>query len=146
MPSQPTAFAVSFTIDNVLPGILAFPDSPDLYRIRLEPEHAAVGGPTIKYLAAPNTSKTLTGPDAYLCRLDNLAFDRVSTGDWIVGRLIVAADVGNEEAHGEGGRRITLTLEQHGVLAKEFGQNGYRWTKELQGQAEKRFGPSVEGV
>ncbi|KAK3934514.1 putative alpha-galactosidase a protein [Diplogelasinospora grovesii] len=31
----------------------------------------------------------------------------------------------------EGGGRITLTLEQHGVLAKEYEENGFRWTKEL---------------
>lgn len=46
----------------------------------------------------------------------------------------------------EGGRRITLTVEQHGVLAEEYKKNGYRWTMELQEQAEKRFGPSVEVV
>jgi hypothetical protein len=46
----------------------------------------------------------------------------------------------------EAGGRITLTLEQHGVLAKEFEQNGYRWTKELQDQAVKRFGPSADGL
>ncbi|KAK4106191.1 hypothetical protein N658DRAFT_490796 [Parathielavia hyrcaniae] len=45
---------------------------------------------------------------------------------------------------GEGGEHITLTLEQHGVLAKEYEQNGYRWTKELQEQAVKRFGPSIQ--
>lgn len=46
----------------------------------------------------------------------------------------------------EGGGRITLTVEQHGVLAKEYEGNGYCWTKELQEKAEKRFGPSVEVV
>ncbi|KAK4119011.1 hypothetical protein N657DRAFT_650694 [Parathielavia appendiculata] len=97
MSSQRTASSVPFTIDNVLPGMLAFPDSPDIYRIRLEPEHAGAGGPTIKYLTAPNTSKTLTGPDAHLRRLGNLAFDRVPTGDWIVGRLIAAPNVGNDD-------------------------------------------------
>ena len=46
----------------------------------------------------------------------------------------------------EGGGRITLTLEQHGVLAKEYGENGFRWTRDLQEEAEGRFGPSAEGV
>ncbi|KAK3899171.1 hypothetical protein C8A05DRAFT_46692 [Staphylotrichum tortipilum] len=52
-----------------------------------------------------------------------------------------------EEAHGrvlpfvfwqdskEGGARITLTVEQHGV---------YRWTKKLQESAQQRFGPIVK--
>jgi hypothetical protein len=46
----------------------------------------------------------------------------------------------------EGGGRITLTVEQHGVLAEEFKQNGFRWTDDLQNIAEKRFGPSVEAA
>ncbi len=62
-----------------------------------------------------------------------------------------------EEAHGlivpfvywqesrEGGR-ITLTLEQHGVLAKEYEGNGFCWTKNLQKEAEGQFGSLVEGV
>ncbi|KAK3934513.1 hypothetical protein QBC46DRAFT_299692, partial [Diplogelasinospora grovesii] len=91
MSSQPTA-TVPFTIDNVQSGMVAFPDSPDLYRIRLQPEHAAAGGPTIKYLAAPNSSKAFNGPDAHIRRLNNLAFDRVPAGDWIVGRLVVAEE------------------------------------------------------
>jgi len=43
----------------------------------------------------------------------------------------------------EGGGRITLTLEQHGVLVREFEENGYRWTKELQESARERFGPAA---
>ena len=36
-----------------------------------------------------------------------------------------------------GGGRITLTLEQHGVLFKEYEENGFRWTKQLQERADK---------
>lgn len=57
-----------------------------MYRIRLQREHAT-GGPTIKYLVAPNTVRFFTGPDAYHRRLTNLAFDYVPAGDWVVGRL-----------------------------------------------------------
>jgi hypothetical protein len=89
--SQLTA-AVSFTIEDVQSGMLAFPDSPDLYRIRLQPAHAAAGGTTIKYLVAPNSSRVFIGPDAYIRRYDNLAFDRVPAGDWVVGRLVVAEE------------------------------------------------------
>ncbi|KAK4232827.1 hypothetical protein C8A03DRAFT_39529 [Achaetomium macrosporum] len=91
--------AVPFTIENVLPGQLAFPSSPDVYRIRLQREHAA-GGPTIKYLAAPNTVRVFTGPDAHHRRLTNLAFDRVPAGDWVVGRL--------SAAEGGGGTKLDL--------------------------------------
>jgi hypothetical protein len=42
--------------------------------------------------------------------------------------------------------RITLTLEEYGVLAKEYEDNGFAWSKELQERAEKRFGPSAKGV
>ena len=76
---------VPSTIEVVFPGPIAFPSSPGIYRIRLQPEHAA-GGPTIKYLAAPNTSR-LIGPDAHDLRLASLAFDRIPAGDWVVGHL-----------------------------------------------------------
>jgi hypothetical protein len=46
----------------------------------------------------------------------------------------------------EGGGRITLSLEEHGVLVKEYEENGFRWTRELQEKAEERFGPSAKGV
>ncbi len=91
--SQPAA--VPFTIENVLSGQLAFPSSPDVYRIRLQREHAA-GGPTIKYLAGPNTVRVFTGPDAHHRRRTNLAFDHVPTGDWVVGHLTTAAEEGAE--------------------------------------------------
>ncbi len=95
--SQPTTKpttappTVPFTIETVLPGPIAFPSSPDIYRIRLKPEHAA-GGPTIKYLAAPNTNRVFTGPDGHDLRLTNLAFDHVPAGDWVVGYLSTTAE------------------------------------------------------
>lgn len=46
----------------------------------------------------------------------------------------------------KGGGRITLTVEQHGELAEQYRANGFRWTDELQEQAEKRFGPSAEAA
>lgn len=99
---QPTATAtVPFTIDNVQPGMLAFPDSPDLYRIRIQLAHAA--GTAIKYLAAPNSTNVFTGPDAHIRRRDNLAFDSVPAGDWVVGRLVVA-----EEGDGGQGGKLEL--------------------------------------
>ena len=97
MSSHAAPNTVPFTIDNVISGMRAFPDSPDVYRIRIQPEHAAQGGPTIKYLAAPNTSKTLTGPDAHTRRHNNLAFDRVPAGDWVVAQLTVADDEGEQQ-------------------------------------------------
>ncbi|KAL2192539.1 hypothetical protein P885DRAFT_72886 [Corynascus similis CBS 632.67] len=84
---QMQAAAFPFTIENVIPGPLAFPSSPDVYRIRLQREHAT-GGPTIKYLVAPNTVRFFTGPDAYHRRLTNLAFDYVPAGDWTKLELI----------------------------------------------------------
>jgi hypothetical protein len=90
MSSQSTA-AVPFTIDAILTGMLASPDSPDLYRIRIQPQHATAGGPTIKYLTAPNSSKTLIGPGAHIRRHNRLAFKTVPAGDWIVAHLAAAA-------------------------------------------------------
>lgn len=101
MQSSQLSAAVSFTIDNVQHGRLAFPDSPDLYRIRLQPTQAAAGGTTIKYLVAPNSSKVFTGPDAWLRRYNNLAFDRVPTGDWFVGRLVVMEEGGSDDQGGK---------------------------------------------
>ncbi|KAK4154460.1 hypothetical protein C8A00DRAFT_14405 [Chaetomidium leptoderma] len=99
---------VPFTIDSVLTGMLAFPDSPDLYRIRLQPEHAGAGGPTIKYLTAPNSSKTFTGPDAHIRRLNNLAFDTVPAGDWIIGRLVAVAATATAEKGGDNAGKLEL--------------------------------------
>ena len=91
--------SVPFTIDDVLSGMLAFPSSPDVYRIRLQREHAGGRGPTIKYPAALNTVRAFTGPDAHERRLTNLAFDHIPAGDWVVGRLSVA----------EGGAKLELS-------------------------------------
>ena len=83
MSSQPTA-TVPFTVMTFGGGSPAFDDSPDLYRIRIRPEHAG-DGPTTKYLVAPNSSKTLTGRGV-------IGFDTVPTGDWVVAHLAVTAD------------------------------------------------------
>ncbi|KAK4149740.1 hypothetical protein C8A00DRAFT_18617 [Chaetomidium leptoderma] len=90
MSSQPTA-TVPFTIMTVRAGSRAFDDSPDMYRIRIKPEHAG-DGPTTKYLVAPHTSKTLTGPDARIRRHNLIGFDTVPAGDWVVAHLAVTAD------------------------------------------------------
>ncbi|KAH6842736.1 hypothetical protein B0I37DRAFT_436487 [Chaetomium sp. MPI-CAGE-AT-0009] len=94
-PSTTVPLSVPFTIDTVLAGMLACPDSPDIYRIRVSREHAGDSGPTVKYLAAPNTARVFTGPvDAHQRRLTNLAFDHVPAGDWVVGRLAAPAEGG----------------------------------------------------
>ncbi len=85
--SSPQPTTVPFTIENAISGPLAFPSSPDIYRIRLQREYAATNGQTIKYLSAPNTVRVFTGPDAHTRRLTNLAFDHVPAGDWVVGQL-----------------------------------------------------------
>ncbi len=93
MPS----LSVPFTIDTVLSGPLAFPDTPSIYRIRAQREHTGADGPTIKYLTAPNTARVFTGPvDAHQHRLTSLAFDCVPEGDWVVGRLAAPAEGGAE--------------------------------------------------
>ncbi|KAL2144065.1 hypothetical protein VTI28DRAFT_9676 [Corynascus sepedonium] len=96
-PSTTVPLSVPFTIDTVLSGMLAFPDSPDIYRIRVSREHAGDSGPTVKYLAAPNTAHVFTGPvDAHQRRLTSLTFDHVPAGDWVVGRLAAPAEGGAE--------------------------------------------------
>lgn len=42
--------------------------------------------------------------------------------------------------------RITLTLEEYSILAKEYEDNGFAWSKDLQEWAEKRFGLSTQGI
>ncbi len=87
MSCQPPT-TIPFTIDNVIPGMAAFPSCPDLYRILIHPDHAAAaGGATVKYLTAPNTSRTLTGTGSHFLRHTRLAFDRLPTGNWVVGHL-----------------------------------------------------------
>jgi hypothetical protein len=112
-PSQLPA-AVSFTIDDVQQGMLAFPDSPDLYRIRLQPTQVAAGGVTIKYLVAPNSSKVFTGPGAHIRRYDNLAFDKVPAGQWVVGHLVAAEEGGYD---GYGGKLRLASTEADAVEA-----------------------------
>ncbi|ORY55261.1 uncharacterized protein BCR38DRAFT_491170 [Pseudomassariella vexata] len=98
---------VPFTIESVLAGMRSWPDSPDLYRIRLRPAHVPGGRLTIKYLAAPNTSKIFTGSDAHRRRHDNLSFNRIPAGDWVVGRLVAK----EERNDGEGGKLELTSTE-----------------------------------
>ncbi|KAL1865370.1 hypothetical protein Daus18300_007260 [Diaporthe australafricana] len=83
---------IPFTIKSVVAGMLSHPNNPDLYRIRVQPADVTSGEPTIKYLTAPNTSQVFTGPDAHARRRNNLAFDNVPAGDWVVGRLVAAEE------------------------------------------------------
>ena len=134
MQSSQLTAAVSFTIDDVLPGMLAFPDSPDLYRIRLQP---AAGGTTIKYLVAPNSSKMFTGPDAHIRRCNNLAFDRVPAGDWVVGRLVAADD-------GQGGKLRLASTETDAVDALQalgLCSAGPAWCRTVVDEADCRDAP-----
>ncbi|KKY31878.1 putative alpha-galactosidase a [Diaporthe ampelina] len=105
MQSTQSTTMVHFTIDGVLTG--THPSSPDLYRIRIQPADAAAGGPTIKYLTASNTTQILTGPDAHVRPLDNLAFDKVPAGNWVVGRLVLT----EEGTDGQGGRLELASTE-----------------------------------
>lgn len=119
-PSHDPA-VVPFTIENVQPGMLGLTDEPDLYRIRLQPANDAAGGITIKYLAGPNTSREFTGPDAYIRRYNNLAFDTVPVGDWVIGWLrpvvpvVVIAEKQEEEEEGaddgQGGKLELASIE-----------------------------------
>lgn len=92
MQSTQSTTMIPFTIEGIDQGMLSHPDSPDVYRIRIQPADTGIGGPTIKYLTGPNTSRVFTGPDAHALRRNNLAFDKVPAGDWVVGRLGPAAD------------------------------------------------------
>lgn len=92
MQSTQSTAMVPFTIDGAVQGSPSHPDSPDLYRVRIQPADAAAGGPTIKYLTGPNTSQVYTGPDNFARRHNNLAFDKVPAGDWVIGRLVAAEE------------------------------------------------------
>ena len=110
MQSLQSTAAVPFTIDNVQPGMLAFPDSPDLYRIRV------AGGTTVKYLAAPNSSTLFTGPDGHIRRWDNLGFEKVPAGDWVVGWLAVGAE---ESSDGQGPKLELASIDTDAADALE---------------------------
>lgn len=107
MQSTRSTPMIPFTIENIVTGTPAFPDSPDLYRIRIQPTDAAAGGPTIKYLTAPNTGRVYTGPYAIARRPHNLTFDKVPAGDWVVGRLVPT----EEGADGQGGKLQLASTE-----------------------------------
>ena len=47
-----------------------------------------------------------------------------------------------QEESSVGDGLITLTLEQRGVMARQYEHDEYRWTTGLLEQAEIRFGPS----
>lgn len=98
---------IPFTIEGISQGMLSHPDSPDLYRIRIQPADAGNGGPTIKYLTGPNTSRLFTGLNAHALRRKNLAFDKVPAGDWVVGRLVPA----EEGTNGQGGKLELASTE-----------------------------------
>lgn len=98
---------IPFTIEGIGQGMLSHTDSPDLYRIRIQPADAGMGGPTIKYLTGPNTSRVFTGPDAQALRLNKLAFDKVPAGDWVVGRLAPA----EQGTDGQGGKLELVSTE-----------------------------------
>ncbi|KAI3395960.1 hypothetical protein diail_599 [Diaporthe ilicicola] len=97
---------VPFTIGTVLRGMLAHPESPDLFRIRIQPEHAA-GGPIVKYLTGPNSSRLLLGFRADLRRAAHLAFDTIPAGNWVVGRLAPV----EEDVDGEPGKLRLASIE-----------------------------------
>lgn len=107
MQSTPSHPMIPFTIDAIDQGMLSHPDSPDLYRIRIQPADAGMGGPTIKYLTGPNTSRVFTGPDAHAIRRNNLAFDKVPAGDWVVGRLVPT----EEGTNGQDGKLGLVSTE-----------------------------------
>lgn len=88
MQSTQSATMIPFTTDGVSMGMPSNPDSPDVYRIRLQPADAGAGGPTVKYLAGPKMSHVVTGPYGHPRSRNNLAFDKVPAGDWVVGRLV----------------------------------------------------------
>lgn len=108
---------VPFTIESVLAGMRSWPDSPDLYRIRLQPAHAPGRKLNIKYLAAPNTSNTFTGPGADRRRRDNLSFNRIPTGDWVVGRLVVTEECDD----GERGKLELTSTETDAAALRDLG-------------------------
>lgn len=107
MQSTQSTPMIPLTIEGIGQGMLSHPDSPDMYRIRIQPADAGIGGLTIKYLTGPNTSRVFTGPDAHALRRNNLAFDKVPAGDWVVGRLVRA----EEGTNGQGSKLELASTE-----------------------------------
>lgn len=103
MQSTQSTTMVPFTSEGVILGTPSNPDSPDLYRIRIQPADAGAGGPTVKYLTGPKMSHVVTGPDGHSRSRRNLAFDKVPAGDWVVGRLVPTEE-------GTGGQDTKLQL------------------------------------
>lgn len=91
---------VPFTITSRSPGMLSNPHDPDLYRIRVQPTNYITREPVIKYLTAPNTSQVFPGLYAQARRRNVFAFDKVPTGDWVVGRL-APTESGTDENDGK---------------------------------------------
>lgn len=106
MQSTQSTTMIPFTSEGVALGMLSRPDSPDLYRIRIQPD-AAAGGPTIKYLTGPKMSHVVTGPDGHTRSRNSLAFDKIPAGDWVVGRLVPT----EEGTDGEGAKLKLASTE-----------------------------------
>lgn len=100
MQSTQSTTMVPFTITSIGLGRLSDPNDPDMYRICIQPADDATREPIIKYLTAPNTSQVFTGQDGHARRHNNLAFDKVPAGDWVVGRLAPAGS-GTDENDGK---------------------------------------------
>lgn len=116
MQSTQSTPMIPFTIEGIGQGMLSHPDSPDMYRIRIQPADAGIGGLTIKYLTGPNTSRVFTGPDAHALRRNNLAFDKVPAGDWVVGRLVPT----EEGTDGQGGKLELASTETDTAEALDY--------------------------
>ncbi|KAG6354625.1 hypothetical protein INS49_004643 [Diaporthe citri] len=107
MQSTQSTAMIPFTTEGVILGTPSNPDSPDLYRIRIQPADAGAGGPTVKYLTGPQMSHVVTGPDGHPRSRRNLAFDKVPAGDWVVGRLVPT----EEGTDGEGAKLELASTE-----------------------------------
>ncbi|KAK7710329.1 hypothetical protein SLS64_005914 [Diaporthe eres] len=113
MQSTQSTTMIPFTTDGVSMGMPSKPDSPDVYRIRIQPADAGAGGPTVKYLTGPQMSHVVTGPDGHPRSRNNLAFDKVPAGDWVVGRLVPT----EENTDGEGAKLELASTETETAAA-----------------------------